>query len=61
MTASMTDAIEDAFGAEYEGGQSRDVLYVAGGYTIDYSHHPTDGLNIPHSWIYELRDKGDYG
>ena len=41
MTASMTDAIKDAFGAEYEGGQSRDVLYVAGGYTIDYAHHPT--------------------
>ena len=61
MTASMTDAIKDAFGAEYEGGQSRDVLYVAGGYTIDYAHHPTNGLNIPHSWIYELRDKGDYG
>ena len=57
----MTGAIKDAFGAEYEGGQSRDVLYVAGGYTIDYAHHPIDGLNIPHSWIYELRDKGDYG
>ena len=57
----MTDAIKSAFGAEYVGGQSRDVLYVAGGYTIDYAHHPTEGLDIPHSWIYELRDKGDYG
>ena len=61
MTQSMTDAIKSAFGAEYVGGQSREVLYVAGGYTIDYAHHPSEGLNIPHSWIYELRDKGDYG
>ena len=70
----MTNIIKDAYGAIYEPGmmshwwviwgnesflgQAREVLYEAGGMTIDYSHKE---LGIPFSWVYELRDTGDYG
>ena len=58
LTTQMTSKIKEAYGAIYEPGQAREVLYEAGGMTIDYSYKE---LNIPYSWVYELRDTGDYG
>ena len=52
LTSKMGEAIK-VNGQVYETGQSRDVLYSAGGMTIDYAfeHH-----QIPAPLIFELRD-----
>ena len=55
----MRDAILDTHGKNYTVGQSREVVgYAAGGTTEDYAY---DGLNVPLTWVIELRDTGDWG
>jgi len=59
ISNKMGDAILATHGVNYQVGQSRDVVgYSCGGTTADYSY---DGLNIPFTMTYELRDTGRYG
>merc|ERR1719394_460176 len=59
ISDKMKAAIYETHGKEYTTGQSRDVVgYAAGGTTEDYAY---DDLQIPLTWVYELRDKGRYG
>ena len=59
ISDKMKAAILETHGKEYTTGQSRDVVgYAAGGTTEDYSY---DDLQIPLTWVVELRDTGDYG
>ena len=45
--------MKESDGKTYESGQSREVLYEAGGMTIDYAY---EDLGIPAPFIFELRD-----
>jgi len=59
ISDKMKAAIHETHGKEYTTGQSRDVVgYAAGGTTEDYAY---DDLQIPLTWVVELRDTGDYG
>ena len=59
ISDKMKAAIYETHGKEYTTGQSRDVVgYAAGGTTEDYAY---DDLQIPLTWVFELRDTGDYG
>ena len=49
----LEKAMEASDGETYESGQSRDVLYEAGGMTIDYAY---EDIGIPAPYIFELRD-----
>ena len=60
VTDELTRAIFDAFGTTYTSTKFNDIINSSGGRLTDYTFHK-DGLNIPYSWVYELRDTGDYG
>ena len=60
LTDQLTSTIFDAFGTKYTGSKFNDVINESGGRLTDYTFHK-DGLNISYSWVYELRDTGDYG
>ena len=60
VTDQLTSAIFDAFETKYETSKFNDVITKSGGRLTDYTFHK-DGLSIPYSWVYELRDTGDYG
>ena len=60
VTDELTSAIFDAFGTAFTSTKFNDVINESGGRLTDYTFH-RDGLNIPYSWVYELRDTGDYG
>ena len=49
--------MKESDGKTYESGQSREVLYEAGGMTIDYAY---EDLAIPAPFIFELRDTVSY-
>lgn len=60
VTDELTKTIFDAFGTSYTSTEFNDIINESGGRLTDFTFHK-DGLNIPYSWIYELRDTGDYG
>ena len=60
VTDESTSTIFNAFGTTYTSTRLNDVIKESGGRLTDYTFHK-DGLNIPYSLVYELRDTGDYG
>lgn len=51
-------AVREAEGVEYEIGPLSTSLYVGSGFGIDFAY---DKCKIEHSYLVELRDKGDFG